>query len=198
MTFLEEPEQIFQLQEKTFLCFDEPFRPHLRQHVESQDDDKKHTMGEYLKRPDLINRYWSTILPYEEYYPELVQHRVEYIRKLVQDNANVCIDFVRCHAKIEHIRQEFPDAFIIHLVRDPRAFVTSHLKPYGQWIHDSLPTDFFKYHGWFDYWQYQTLARALNFKGTAVEQLLQLWGYFTRVAEAQHPDLTVQFEEFAL
>jgi hypothetical protein len=184
-------------QDKRFVCFDEPFRPHLRGFVERGVNDKKKTMDEYLARPELIKKYWSSIQPYEETYPDFLDHQVGYLNELIKTSPNICVDFVRCHAKIQHLKEIDPEGFIIHLVRDPRAFVTSHLKPYGKWISPDLPDNFFNYDGWFDYWQYQTLANNLGLKGKAFEKLLQLWEHFFLIAENQKPHLTIKFEDFA-
>jgi glycosyltransferase involved in cell wall biosynthesis len=180
-----------------FVCFDEPFRPHLRAYVENGINDKKGTMDEYLTRPRLTKNHWSCIQPYEEQIAKFLGHQVLYLKEMLNTSENVCIDFVRCHSKMTHLRKIAPDALIIHLVRDPRAFVTSHLKPYQKWLSPKLPEDFFAYDGWFDFWQYQTLANILGFKGFAHEQLMQIWNHFTRLVEMQQPDLTIQFENFA-
>jgi len=185
-------------QDNRFVCYDEPFRPEIRAHLETGKNHKKKVFDEYLARPELINEYWSYMQPYEQILPRLLGHRVKYVQALLATHSNVCMDFVRCHAKLSHLREIAPDAVIIHLVRDPRSFVTSHLKPYGNWINPQLPQKFFSYEGWFDFWRYQTLAQNLGAQGYAHEKLLQIWKHFTQTAEAQKPDLTVQFEEFAL
>jgi hypothetical protein len=154
-------------------------------------------MDEYFVYPEIIKKHWSQIQPYEECLPEFLGHQQEYLRALLKTAHHVCIDFVRCHKKIKALRELVPDALIIHLVRDPRAFVTSHLKPYGKWTSPRLPNNFFEYDQWFDFWQYQTLSDIIGLKGYAHQKLLQLWKMFTRLAEKQVPDITIQFEEFA-
>jgi len=184
-------------QDKRFVCYDEPFNPHLRAHIENGKNNEKKTNDEYLARPDLIKKYWSSIQPYEETYVEFLGHQVNYLKELIKTSPNICVDFVRCHAKIQNIKKIDPEGLIIHLVRDPRAFVTSHLKPYGKWISPDLPKKYFKYDGWFDFWQYQTLSNVLGLKGFAHEKLLQLWKHFFIIAEQQKPHITIQFENFA-
>ena len=184
-------------QDKRILCFDEPFRPHLRDYVNKSLNDKKETMDEYLARSEIIESCWSSIQPYEELLPKFLGHQEEYLKRLFSCAPYICADFVRCHSKLTHFKKILPEAFILHLVRDPRAFVTSHLKPYGKWISSDLPDKFFNFDGWFDFWQYQTLAKVMKFEGSAHEQLLQVWNYMTLQAEGQHPDLTISFERFA-
>ena len=185
-------------QDNRFVCYDEPFNPHLRAFIENKINNNKKTIDEYLVRPGLIEKYWSFIQPYEENYTKFLNHQIRYLKELANTSTNICVDFVRCHAKIQHLKEIDPEGLIIHLVRDPRAFVTSHLKPYGKWISPDLPEKYFKYDGWFDYWQYQTLSNVLGLKGNAYEKLLQLWEHFSQIAEQQKPHLTIQFEHFAI
>jgi hypothetical protein len=119
--------------------------------------------------------HWSTILPDDELVEGLLGHQQRYLRTLAGLSHHVHLKVVRCHAKIAAIRAAIPDALIVLLVRDPRAFVTSQLRPYGKWIHPRLPEGLFDYDGWFDYWQYQTVCRHLGLEGTAVTQLMGLW-----------------------
>lgn len=183
-------------QDQKITCYDEPFRPHLRQYVANGVDDKKKTMGEYLQQTGLIEDHWSTIQPYEEVLPTLVSHQLQYLKALRATGPHVCIDFVRCSAKIKHLRESFPDALIIHLVRDPRAWVTSHMRPYGDWL-QGLPENFFNHSGWFNFWHRQDLANHLGLKGYTHEKLLQIWNRLVKEAEAATPDMTIQFEHFA-
>lgn len=183
-------------QDARLTCFDEPFRPHLRHHVENQVDDHKSTMAEYLARPELIRKHWSALQPYEEVLPHFLGHQEAYLKALLGEGEHVCMDFVRCNAKLEHLREIAPDALIIHLVRDPRAWVTSHLRPYGKWL-PNLPAQFFNYRGWFDYWSRQKLAQYLGLQGLVHEQLLQIWDRHTTAAEKAGPDVTLQFEHLA-
>lgn len=184
-------------QDRRLVCFDEPFRPHLRRYVLQETDDKKETMGEYLARPALIESHWSTLQPFEEFAPNLLGHQRTYLQTLAAQGDNVCMDFVRCSAHIAALRRAVPDALIVHLVRDPRAWVTSHLRPYGSWM-SGLPQSFFTYEGSFDFWRRQQAANVLGAEGYAHEQLLQVWDGLVSLAEAGNPDLTVRFEHFAL
>ncbi len=183
-------------QDDRLLCFDEPFRPKLRRYAAAGRNDRKQTLDEYLSRGSLIRSHWSTIQPYEELLEGFITHQEEYLRRLFDENRNVFMDLVRCHFKIDRLRRLFPDALIVHLVRDPRAWTTSHLRPYGDWLSD-LPTGFFSYKGWFDFWSYESIAREIGLNGYAHEQLLQIWHLFTGRAEDSSPDLTIQFERFA-
>ena len=184
-------------QDKRFMCFDEPFHPQLFLHVTQGADNHKSTMTEYLGKREIILNHWSCIQPYQEIVGKFIPHQLTYLKKLLASGDNVCMDFVRCHSKIGELRKLDPDALIIHLLRDPRAFVTSHLKPYGKWVSNELPEKFFEYGGWFDYWQYQTLCNLMGFREAAHLALLRLWKAFFDVAEGQRPDMTLQFEDFA-
>ena len=186
--------------DKRFLCFDEPFHQNLWADVMQGLNNWKKTADEFLVHADLVKRYWSPILPHDEPIPDLVAHQRFYIQMLLNEASNVCADLVTCSAKLGALRGVAPQALFIHLVRDPRAFVTSHLKPYGKWIHESLedPDALFAYEGGFDFWQYGKLSSALGRReGTAVERLLHIWKFFVTKAEEQGPDMTIQFENFA-
>jgi tetratricopeptide (TPR) repeat protein len=184
-------------------CYNEPFNRHLRHLFESGQDYKNSksrthnkVFTEFLAIPNLLRKHWSSIQPTEELYPELIGHQIKYIRALLNTAKHVCIDFITCNAKVDHIRDAFPDALIVHLVRDPRSWTTSHLRPYGEWIR-GLPSNFFCHDGWFNFWSRQDLARHLDISGYAHEQLLQIWHRLTLAAEKSRPDITVQFEYFA-
>jgi hypothetical protein len=184
-------------QDRRLLCFFEPFRPEIRRHLVADRDDPRSTLTEFLAHRDLMLKHWSTVLPDDELIDGLLGHQQQYLRALASLQTNVHMKFVRCHAKIAAIRELIPDALIVLLVRDPRAFVTSQLKPYGRWLDPSLPDNLFEYRGWFDYWQYQTVCQHLGLEGFATRQLMLLWHHMTATAERQQPDLIIQFEHFA-
>lgn len=184
-------------------CYNEPFNSHLRNHFEANRDSSNSkseahnkTFTEFLSIPDLLRAHWSTIQPTEELYPNFIGHQIKYIQALLDTDKYVCIDFVRCNGKVNHLRDAFPNALIVHLIRDPRSWTTSHLRPYGEWI-PGLPENFFCHDGWFNFWNRQRLAQHLNLTGYAHEKLLKIWHCLTQAAEKSEPDVTVQFEYFA-
>ena len=190
-------------QDPRLACYNEPFNQHLRRHVEigrdyynKKSETHNELFREFLAIPDLMKEHWSAIQPKEELYPDLIGHQKTYLDALLSTSAHCCIDVIRCNAKVDDLRKIAPSALFIHLVRDPRAWVTSHLRPYGEWL-PGLPDDFFRYDGWFDYWSRQTVAQALGLKGYAHEQLLQVWNFFVEQASKQPMDIVVQFEAFA-
>lgn len=184
-------------QDPRLLCFNEPFRPYLRSFLEAASDDRNETIASYLSREELIKTHWSTILPYEEFYPDFVGHQESYLRALLAESPNVCIDVVQCSGKIDDLRRIAPDALILHVVRDPRSWVTSQLRPHGDWML-GLPENFFTYTDAFDAWSRQKVAHAVNAQGYAHEQLLQVWDHFVDRAERSNPDLTIRYEHLAL
>ncbi|MFP4139438.1 MAG: sulfotransferase [Phycisphaerae bacterium] len=184
-------------QDPQLRCFDEPFHTSLDKHVLSGKDNHKGTMREYFRHPDIITHYWNPLPPESETDPNLTERQRSYLQELARTHPNVCMDFVRASAKVAALREACPSALIVHLVRDPRAFATSHLRPYGKWVHPDAEKDLLAYNGWFDFWQYQKLAQIMGFHGSAYEQLLQIWKHMTEAANANQPHMTVQFEEFA-
>ena len=183
-------------QDPRWRCYNEPFNLHLRELVESGVDHPKETMGEYLEIPDLFRKHWSPILPYAELYDRFLSHQTSFLQVLCETADRVCIDFTHVNARIAHLKEIVPEALIVHLVRDPRAWVTSHLRPYGKWL-PGLPESFFNYQRSFNYWCRQEVARQLDAEGFAHEQLLQVWNHLTSRAEADQPDVTLSFEWFA-
>lgn len=119
-----------------------------------------------------------------------------YLRNLVharQKSARgVALKTVRCGAKINVMRRLLPGAFFVHLVRDPCAWIASHLRPYVGEDGDGWTT----YDGPFDYWQRESVARGLGFcTGTPIERLAHVWSHMTSVG-TREADMTITHEDF--
>lgn len=189
--------------DERFTCFDEPFRPDLRAYLHRRWNNWEKTMDEYFEtreRRNLIHRYWSSLPPAEQTVPTLVQQQRHYVQELLRQGTNVCLDTVRCNNKLESFRNIAPKGLIIHLLRDPRAVVTSHLRPYRQWwVSGELPESFFEYQGGFNKWEWEALANELKLTGSnSIVRMLKVWKWFTDAAQAAAPDLTIHFEELAI
>lgn len=178
--------------------YDEPFRPDIAFFVAAgRDPEANYT--EYLARPELVFDTWVPMSePFDVLLDRLTGPQRRWLQALTTSAPRTCIDMVRGHARIQQIRRAIPDALIIHLVRDPRCFVTSHLRPKGRWMSPALPERFFDYRGSFDFWQYHRVCQQLGFSGPAHVALLRLWKLMYGVAAAQSPDLTIRYQDFAL
>ncbi len=115
-------------QDKRFVSFDEPFSP-FRADLPELDPDESN--ADYLdffnKNPREFRSYCAPIYPQEYLSPDLTDAQVRYIKWFAGQWENMLIDFTRCNYKLEQLRRIFPEAIIIHLSRQPAAFVTSHV-----------------------------------------------------------------------
>lgn len=182
--------------DERFTCYMEPFHPQLRKVFELGADLFDSYAREYEPIEDLLRAHWSSVRPYEEILETVAGHRADYLRALLDTDSHVCIKTVRCCGKIERLREIAPDALVVHLARDPRCWVTSHLRPNGEWP-EGLPERFFTYRGSFDRWGREELARELDADGFAHEQLLQVWNVLAGLAEAGSPHVSMSFDRFA-
>jgi hypothetical protein len=115
-------------QDKRYVCFDEPFNPHL---FELPKQNKKKTRDEFIdlynQSPDDFKEMFSPIYTHEEHVDELSSNQEKYLKWLICKSGPVIIDFTRCNFKIESLYKIDPDAMIIHLVRDWREVTISHI-----------------------------------------------------------------------
>lgn len=183
-------------QDERWTCYLEPFHPELRKVFELGGDLFGGFGDEYREIPDLLRAHWSAIQPYEEILGTIQGHRGAYLRALLDSAPHVCIKVVRCSGKIGALKELAPDALVVHLIRDPRAWTTSHLRPKGEWL-EGLPDGFFRYEGPFDRWGREELADEIGVDGRAYERLLKVWNVLVGLAQTDDPDHSLSFEQFA-
>ena len=115
--------------DQRFLCFDEPFTPDLG--VVFPRDNYKGTFGEYLKiyseSPNLFWDRFAPIWPSDELIEGLTERQKGWLDELNNKAGFKIIDETNLHMKLSHLLQ--PDAYVVHLHRRARGFVTSHLVP---------------------------------------------------------------------
>lgn len=183
-------------QDKRFLSFDEPFNS-LFWWSANGHENKKKTSLEFAKHKDFFLQHGSHIDPCQEIAPVLFGHQLTYLQKMTELNPHVNLNENRLHNKIDIIRNILPDTLIVLLIRDPRAWVTSQLKPKGCWLDGTgLPEKFFSFTGGFDHWRYQYIAAMNSYQGFAHEKLIQCWKTLNYAAINLKPDMIVQFEDF--
>lgn len=63
----------------------------------------------------------------EELVPGWPAHVEEYVREMARSSGDVFVKFTRASHKLATLAEIAPEAYVLHLVRDPRAVATSHL-----------------------------------------------------------------------
>lgn len=101
----------------------EPLHPRLDQEMLTWDHYKN-----YQQQTDLIRKYWSPdysshrlLLGSDDSYPQMA----DYLRRLLAPHS--LAKFVRLTLRLGWFARIFPDAFVINIVRDPRAVCFSML-----------------------------------------------------------------------
>jgi hypothetical protein len=117
-------------QDPRFLCYDEPFNPHLQ--VLPATIGLKHP-EEFLQlvRGD-ADEFWRRYRPIrfdEELDARLEPAQADYLRWLADRGDDVVIDVTRCHFKLRALRELAPGATLVHLFRPPASHASSHLLP---------------------------------------------------------------------
>ncbi len=120
-------------QDARAVAYDEPFNPLLsdlpREHPKATRTELIHR---YQREPDVFRRMFAPIEVSEELLSGLSERQTTYLQYLVQSaNGSFVIDTTRCHFKIKDLANAFPNAVLVHLFREPQAFVSSHLLPTG-------------------------------------------------------------------
>lgn len=183
-------------QDKRFLSFDEPFNSLFWWSANGNDNGRK-TCAEFAANKEFFLQHGSHIDPCQETAPILFGHQLTYLKQMFELNPHVNVNETRLHNKVDILKKVLPDALIILLVRDPRAWITSQLKPKGHWQAErNLPESFFKFEGNFDHWRYQYIAAVCAYKGFAHEKLAQCWRSLNYTAVQLKPDMVIQFEDF--
>ena len=177
-------------QDKRLTCFDEPFN----KYVQDKFTYYVHGFKEFYENKAILQDVYCPVTLDEEITDKLNTLQQSYLKALCSFE-HTCIDETRTLLKIEAIREAVPDALIVLLIRDPRAWITSNLRIRGEWEHPDLPRRFFEYND-FGHWGYQYISELLNFEGYAHEQLMCLWDLFNSEAIKSQPDMIIQFEKF--
>lgn len=116
-------------QDKTYVCYDEPFNPWLSQ---IPDVDRKSAREEFVALHNSDTAKWKAmfapILRRQEVTPGFTDDQKAYLKMLMSQGPTV-IDVTRCHAKMAELSQVIGPVVVVHLYRRPAAFVSSHMLP---------------------------------------------------------------------
>jgi len=176
-------------QDKRFLCFDEPFNKQAYIAANKGINNEKKSFDEFIKYSDVIKNYFRQIPLHEEINSFLKADQVNYLQKLLKLNNNICFDTTRCLLKIDELKKNFPNAFIVLLIRDVKAWVTSQLR---------LDTDdILGYTGDFNYWGYNQIANNLKIKKKyAYQSLIKVYKFYVEKMLESNADMILFFEQF--
>jgi len=179
----------------TFDAYDEPFNPKLWDRLDkiseaewSDLDPPRWVVGSYHARRRW-SELWDSLSPVQRSYFEAVVHRSTNRRVLLKVNTAPRLD---------------TDEYTIGYVRDVRGWVTSHLRPLGNWTVPDLPESFFEFEGagWRDRWGMREAAQAGGFRRSVVqnrsvaEQLVDVWNRAVTLIR-ERADILVTYDRFA-
>lgn len=117
-------------QDPRFTCFDEPFSEQL---LALPADHPKRIWAEFrVAVHDDPDGFWQRYAPIhraDELQEHLTAEQRTYLTWLLERGERTVLDLTRCHLKLRELAALAPDATVLHLVRDERAFASSHLVP---------------------------------------------------------------------
>ncbi len=209
-------------------CYDEPFNPNL---VELPEENSKGTRKEFIELyktlPESFRETFSPVSIVEETSPVVELDQERYLRWLLnnyQQKDGVVIDSVRLNFKLEQLYLNFPNTILVHLYRNPVAWISSHMLPSGQgtWrkplVNVYRKLSFWSRCGFYNNWGYQEIIereilhnaywakagiKASNLKKRpAIFKLASFWRWSFNEVEEQGEKLwgnrfiSIQFENF--
>jgi len=213
--------------DSTNCCFDEPFHPRL---WEGRRENRKGTWKElgalWDEAGGLPVRGLQPIEASDELKPEFTEEQSSYLKLLLDQGDRVVLDEVRVWNKLQEILRPQPPVLVVHLVRHPLSWVSSHLLPSGGsgWKRSLgnlyRETTFFSRKGNFDHWRYESIIEEALSLGHSVWAPCQVspeelaaqpayvkllafwWGAVSTAASAlsaagETPVMTVTLEEFS-
>jgi len=178
-------------QDKRFTCFKEPFSFY----TYAKFKKRLQNFESFCENRFRLEREFSYIFNEDEINSELSERNKQFLKALCQFEHSY-LDITRCHFKINELRKTIPNALIILLIRDVRAWITSHINPSAKIVNADRSEDFFKADK-FNTWRYQEIGELLGFKGYGHQVLSKAWQSYHLAAIKSHPDLIIQFEKFA-
>jgi hypothetical protein len=154
-------------QDPRLTCYDEPFNPllqsltgHLLYLIKHPEEFQRHLEQDALG-------FWERFAPIDlssELHGRMSDRQIDYLDWLANSGEHVVLDTTRCHFKIEALREQAPDAVLVHLFRPAAANATSHMLPTSK---HKLRTrarrflntrDFWTRKDRFDYWNFEKLV----------------------------------------
>jgi hypothetical protein len=119
-------------QDERLPCFNEPFNPFLREvPIEIPNRSRKEFIDVFRRDSRDFWRRFAPISRIEELQETFSDRQADYLRFLAGRTGSICFDTTRCHFRIPALKEQLPDATLVHLYRTPAAFASSHLIPTG-------------------------------------------------------------------
>lgn len=212
-------------QDERLTCFDEPFSEQL---MRLPAEHPKGVFAEYrqlvARSPEEFWRYYAPVHRAEELDADLTTRQATFLQFLAEQGDDVVLDLTRCHLKVDALAEVFPQGRFVHLIRDERAFASSHLLPSRTDVRGRVQRVLLERSFWsrterFDFWGMEALcgqqpgSKLSLLLGTAgydvdafyrlpaVGRLMVLHRFLTAAAEAALAGVgratTVRFEQFA-
>lgn len=178
-------------QDKRFTCFDEPFSFYTQYKFKK----RLQNFESFNENRFRLEKKFSYILNENEIDSELSNRNKAFLKALCQFD-NTFMDVTRCHFKINELRKTIPNVLIVLLIRDPRAWITSHIRPSAKIVNADRAESFFEADK-FNTWRYQEIGELLGFKGYGHKVLSHVWQAYHLAAIKSKPDLIIQFEALA-
>lgn len=176
---------------------DEPFGPYVTKWI-SQDPSQVPGHGQpYLDEPirTIALEHHSWMQPKYEVKHRFRPFEARYLERLLEVDSRLLIDTTRGVVKISHL-QELGFRTVL-LIRDPRAWATSHLRrSHPGFI--QRPTHFFNTTERANYWSMDSVYEQLfedSYQRHTVERLVRLWGHLNYRATMQGPHEIITLEE---
>ena len=177
-------------QDSRFTCFDEPFSFY----TQYKFKQRLQNLESYHENRFRLERYFSYILNEDEITSDLSTRNKQFLKALCQ-YSHTFLDITRCHFKIDELRNTISNVLIVLLIRDVRAWITSHIRPTSKITGSDYSEKFFEAIR-FNTWRYQEIGRLLGYKGFGHIQLGNIWQIYHLAALKSKPDLIIPFENF--
>lgn len=166
-------------QDTRFVCFDEPFSQQLQYVPCNKRIYNPEEFSRLLQRDGV--EFWerfTPIYPNEELRAGFSDKQLAWLRFLAQEGEQVMFDTTRCQFKIQDLKDEAPQAVLVHLHRRPAGQATSHMLPRRSGRYS-------KFRRWLD--QRKFFTRSGNYNSWQFEKIIghspdSLFGYRLREA----------------
>jgi hypothetical protein len=148
-------------------CFDEPFHPGLWRGERQNAKGTWRELGEFWSHTgSLPVEGAEPVQPLDELSGDLTDGQIAYLSRLWEQGDAVVMDSVRVWGKLAPILKRLDGILVVHLVRNPAGWITSHLLPSGRATWRRMIANlyrrlaFFRKNGGFNFWHYEDIVES--------------------------------------